>query len=387
MEHVQFPFTDYHLIVDVSEEKIAIFEEETGGLLETLIPPAPLRLKETKKKSRDELQLTGEDGKFYSLWLRAMKVDGTFPTEGFYIFSVHLLPEWNLGAYFGFYEWGLFQLQEKRLNIVYSEKAAKLTAGILAQDKNRIVIVTSFLDGRIEVYEIRYSLSNSGFTGTPERLWEVKNNVGVSTLGIIDNYLVSGHKDGSLKVWGLKTGEQQQHLAVTDSQVHCLDSTKTTCFIGTANGTALAFDIKTWRLLWQRKLSEKTLLGVNVVDDLVGFVENGFTIYWLSPVTGDVHLRLESETGVASRPVRFKNWHLVAGSAALLLFAENQCFETLPLGDNLIRAICLHQQGVITGNDSGELTLWSYPGVAFGEIYIPSDENGVPIHKAIREGE
>lgn len=380
MEHLQFTFADYHLIIDVSKKKINVFEEETGKLLETLIPPTPLKLKETEKVSRDELQLTGEDEKFYSLWLRTMKVDGTFPTEAIYIFSVHLLPKRNLGAYFGFYEWGLFQLQEKLLNIVYSEKAAKLSAGILTKDKSRLILAISFFDGRIEVREIQPHFSNSCFIGTPERLWEVKDNVSVSALGIINNHIVSGHKDGSLKVWGLTTGERYYHLAATDSQVHCLDSTKTTCFIGTANGTALAFDIKNWRLLWRRKISEEALLGVSVVGDLVGFVENAFRIYWLSPFTGEVQLSLESETGVASRPVRFKDWHLVAGSAALLVFAENHCFETLQLSDNLIRAICLHPRGVITGNDSGELALWSYPGVALGGRYVPNDENGLPIH-------
>ncbi|MFX0113604.1 MAG: hypothetical protein ACFFB3_03575 [Candidatus Hodarchaeota archaeon] len=380
MEHLQFPFADYHLIIDVSKEKIIVFEKETGELLETLIPPTPLKLEETEKVSRDELQLTGEDGTFYSLWLRTMKVDGTFPTEGIYIFSVHLLPERNLGAYFGFYEWGLFQLQEKLLNIVYSEKTAKLSAGIVTKDKNRIILVVSFSDGRIEAYEIQPHFSNSYSTEIPERLWEVKDNVGVSALGIINNHVVSGHKDGSLKIWELVTGELHYHLAAADSHVHCLNSANTTCFIGTANGTALAFDIKNWRLLWRRKISEKALLGVNVVGNLVGFVENGFRIYWLSPLTGEVQLSIESETGVASRPVRFKDWHLVAGSAALLVFTENHCFETLELSDNLIRAICLHPKGVITGNDSGELTLWSYPGVFLGERYVPSDENGLPIH-------
>ncbi len=361
-ESSEIPLIQYDVTLHLSGDTITAKDSTTNEVLKIRKAPKNLIVEKIDQRNYYSLSLHGKNQDIYELHVRALELDDSISTEAGYIFSIQYEPELSLGAFFGYYAWGLFYLEDNKIKIIFSREVDELITGIFTKYNGQLLVILGFSDGTTEAIELH---TESDIVGLTEKgqLWKTEDISGITGIALIDDNLISCHKNGHVRIRELKKGRLLRDVPISNEGIRSFVSSEKFWHVGTNNGNAIALNPLTWRVVWQTNLSNRAIMGVDLLSNQLCFVDNDVGIYWVSPDTGKIQKSIKSRKGVASKPVQLKKWLIVAGAAVMMVFEGENCFETYAIGDNLIRALCPHSNGVLAGNDSGQLSLWSHPGL------------------------
>ncbi|MFX1513149.1 MAG: hypothetical protein ACFFCQ_11225 [Promethearchaeota archaeon] len=367
-DHVSFPepanisFPRYDINLHLEGKTVTAVDRTTDEVLKSYEAPKNLIVDNIEEVNYYNLKLHGLDKKAYEVHLRALELEDSVSTEAGSIFSIQYESSLSLGAYYGTQGWGLFQVTDNKIKIIFSRVMKEITTGFLTKFNEQLIFFLGFSDGSTKAIELQWSPDKKDHIEKKD-LWKVEVDSETTTVKLIDENLVSSHKDGYIRIRELNRGRLLKEVQITDEGILCFENNEKYWWIGTTNGYVFALNPLTWRLGWETKLSEYDIKGVNIFSNAVCFTDNEKSVYLLTLEPGKILRTIESKRGVTSKGVQLKNWVIVAGAAAIVVFEENRYFETHTVGDKPIRALCSHPQGIMIGNDNGELFLWSYPSL------------------------
>ena len=304
----------------------------------------------------------GTDGNVYEVIVSLLGRRAILHTKDEYILNLQYSEDTGIGAHFGLYGWGLFSIKDAEIHSLFFQETENLRTGLMFSQGPKITILLGYRDGRIQALEANPT-NLSSFVPELSQTWNIVDEQSLTSLLVIDNQLVSVHQTGEVKVRNLKTAEDLSSIRIPNTRFNCAACSKDTLFLGTWKGAAVALDLLTWKVRWTVPLSHTSMVGCAVLDDGVCFVDNGKGVYWLDPQTGEKRREIQSETGVSSNPLQFKHTVLVGGAAHLLVFLGEKCIEQYHWEDNLIRSLHPHPNGVLVGNDNGNISLWTHGDV------------------------
>ncbi len=357
-------FKQFGIVLELYHNMIKVFDESTGKFLKKYYLEREARVSAPVLSSlNDYLAWKNKIGAVYEVSLEVLELNDTLSTIDQYIFAVQYVPDLALGGHFGFYGWGLFSIESNKIKALFAQEAEKLMTGMILKQGTNAIILLGYESGLIEALELNPKSDLSKFNPTKAKLWETLDEHSVRSLTFVNEMVISVHKNGVVRVHAPQTGETLRSIKVTDNQALCITNDDQCCYVGTWNGEAVALDLSTWEVAWKAKLGDAPIKGSAVLRDGVCFVDDDYGIHLVAPRTGQLRQKIRSEIGVSSTPFQLRDWVVIGGAAKLLVFLGQSLIEAHPWTDNLIRAVHFHPYKILVGNDDGELSLWTYPGL------------------------
>ena len=358
---------EFDLILELYRDELHIFEASTGNFLKVHKLKSRERVVHLISDRLSYLSWKGKKNRTFKVEVGVLELQHVIQTEDLYIFAIRYRPELGLGGHFGYYGWGLFNIENNMIHPRFSRSAERLRSGEIFQRKKNLIILLGFENGRIETFELESVADLPEFNPEPARLWEVTDEHVLRSTNLIGGMLLSTHNDGFIKVRDLESAEILHSIRVSKDKVNCLAYDERALYVGTWDGMGAAVDLNTWEVIWKSQLSDITVNGCMALEGKVCFVDNGYGVYWVERDTGEIIHKIQSKIGVASNPTRLKKWDVIAGAAYVMVYSGERRVEARDWDDDLIRAIQLIPYGVLVGNDSGKLSLWTYPRIKIRE--------------------
>jgi len=141
--------------------------------------------------------------------------------------------------------------------------------------ESNLRIVTGSSDGNISVWEVQ----------AESREPAVLNEHGPSVMALAvynESTLLSGMKDGAIRLWDLEKMECLVSLRGHDEQVNCVTVNKATdqIFSGGADGTIQCWDMEKCMCVDRKELSSPVLCLVSDDHIFAAGLENGYVVIW-----------------------------------------------------------------------------------------------------------
>ena len=268
-------YKEFDIYIDLYIDRIDIFEASTGMFLRSRQLSKDYSIKKLLSAKPDETSWLNKDNETVSATTELLELQSKILTTDQYIFSIQYDTNFDIGAHFGFYGWGLFIIKSNKINSLFSQEVEKLMTGQIIKQGNKIQILLGYENGLIESYEIDPNSDISKFNPGQNKLWKTTDEHGIRSLVVYKNMLISTHVEGYLKVRTLDSGQIIRSIKVTGDKIMCIASDEKYCFIGTWEGTAAALDTENWKVMWKKQLSDQPLVGCTLLKDGLCFVDNG----------------------------------------------------------------------------------------------------------------
>ena len=276
----------------------------------------------------------------------------------------------NHGYYVGTYEIGEFSLlQDENLIIKKSYPLKYCSKGYVTSENVFYLGVreSETFDGPHSHYLAKIAWNKKE---EPSLLW--KKDVPSSIMGIVQikNHIYVGLRTGDLQIWDITTDKFIKNIHIFHNPLSIIElgfgKIIATSWKGEIASISPEGDIH-----WMTSFSGEKIETILEDDTKIIGTDIKGHYFQLNPKTGLIIKRglwdlisVRNAT-IASNLIIFRDWFVLTGYGGVWAFWDkdyNTIFHHY-LEDPLIRRLCLHPLGLITGDDTGYLRFWKIGGI------------------------
>lgn len=258
--------------------------------------------------------------------------------------------EKNKGYYFGSFELGEFLMNKETGELEIIKKYSNITHAysyLLTKEEN---VLIGFQNGMVQY--IDWKLNQM-------LIWESNeaSPASIHSLAETNDYFISGHNDGSIKLFDKISGKIKTSHQVAELTVTCLETFDSLIIAGIEDSNKIyCFDIEREIGKWEISLGKGKFVSIHKEDNenIIVYTEKGFK-FTIEISTGSIR---EHNLGhnLTSKPTKLGPWELL-GSKNHLLFGNQIApnMERLETEYSRISSLISLKDGVLVSSLDGRI--------------------------------
>jgi len=299
-------------------------------------------------------------------------------TEAVYILDLQMLSQ-SRGYYFGYYEIGEFELiKDMKLVKIRSYPVQNCTIGRITES-NKIYI------GLRENNTYFLAKLNWKTNQDPKYLWKKVIPSAIMVMGLIEEYLYIGLKNGFIQIWDIQKDECMKNIRLFSSTISVMIVSSEIITLGSQAGD-IARMSKDGNIQWKSTLSQEKIVGIYEDMDQILVINSIGEQFYVDINSGNPikhrfkNLELGGNCGLSSNIIKYRERFVMTGYGGIWAFRwqNSNNLIRVQMGDPLMRIIRQHPFGFFSGDDNGCVCFWS-----LGDIKIKVEDYYPPLRDEI----